>query len=138
LCYYAGLAPGQGLTFSGDVAVLPVPANVNNRRETESRQVDWTKDGRQHLRSGWLRSRTLTQYFTVRSRHSEAQLEFTSPEAGRLKVANQLGSSIEHLLACDADGRLHYAQGLAKDGETDLEPVEDASNAVRAIRQAYS
>ena len=29
LCYYAGLAPSQGLTFSGDVAVLPIAGNFD-------------------------------------------------------------------------------------------------------------
>jgi hypothetical protein len=136
LCYYAGLAPSQGLTFSGDVAVMPIAGN-DDRREGEARQVTWTPDGQQHLRSGWLRSRTLTQYYTIRSRRSEAQLVIDAHQNGLLKVINQLGTPIQQVLVCDADGQVYYGEHLAPDVAADLAAAEDASAASLAILGAF-
>jgi hypothetical protein len=127
LCYYAGLAPSQGLTFSGDVAVLPVPADIDGRRESEMRQVKWTADGRQHLRSGWLRSRTLTQFYTARARASDLRLEFASPEGGKFSVTNHLGTAVQHLLATDADGQAYYVEQLANGAAAELASLESAN-----------
>ncbi len=136
LCYYAGLAPSQGLTFSGDVAVLPIADDSQGRRQGETRQVGWTKDGRQHLSSGWLRSRTLTQFYTARSRRTDARLDIDAKD-GRLTVTNQLGTPIQHLVVCDASGKLYHTDHLAQGATAELTAAEDAMEASRAVREAF-
>ncbi len=135
LCYYAGLAPSQGLTFSGDVAVLPIAGESEGRRD-ETRQVSWTKDGQQHLSSGWLRSRTLTQYYTARSRRSDARIEIDA-QGGGLTVTNQLGTPVEQLLVCDAGGKLHYGDNLASGATAQLTAAADPPEATRALLEAF-
>ena len=63
LALFAGVAPSRGLQFSPDTAVYPVFPPTDEPGFT----VDWTET--QALTSGWLLSRTRTQFLTVR--HSE-------------------------------------------------------------------
>jgi hypothetical protein len=119
------------------VAVLPIASDFDDRRVGEAREVAWTKAGPQHLRSGWLRARTLTPFYTIRARRSEARLEIDPPQNGRLKVANQLGTPVEHLLLCDAEGKLYYGEHLAREATAELAAVENAVEATRPILEAF-
>ena len=71
LSYYAGLAPGQGLAMPTDVAIYPVIPGWNdssiNASVSAEREILWAPPDAK-LTQGWLRSRTPTQYLTIRSR----------------------------------------------------------------------
>ncbi|NUQ62689.1 MAG: hypothetical protein HUU20_09380, partial [Pirellulales bacterium] len=108
LSYYAGLAPRGGLTFSDDIAAIPIeyePPDAGAR----GRDVLW--EARQHLTRGWLRARTPTQFITVRARQSDYGLSIRpSPEhPDSLVVENRLGTRIQELVVRGSDGRYFAA-----------------------------
>jgi hypothetical protein len=89
---YAGSAPSAGLSFSTDTSVIPIRAKQTT---FEYGSVDWTKE--QALRSGWLRSRTRTQFLTTTVR----------PERGRLTIkSNEKSADIKNGLEWDIDGMM--------------------------------
>ena len=138
--YYAGLAPYGGLAFPQDVAVTPLedfPANADRYPQSGLRQeMRW--DDAQRLRSGFLASRTPTQYFTVRSRESRRGLVLARPR-GKPQVINQLGTPIHQVLMCDEDGQLYWAEGVPADGAAELSQITlSAARAnLRRVHQAH-
>jgi len=138
--YYAGLAPYGGLAFPQDVAVTPLedfPANADRYPQSGLRQeMIW--DEAQHLRSGFLASRTPTQYLTVRSRESRRGLVFARPR-GKPEVINQLGTPIHQVLLCDEDGQLYWAERVPADGAAELSPITLAAARanLRRVHQAH-
>lgn len=121
LSYYAGLAPSDGLTFSEDVAILPIePPGYPNRRE---HTLEWA-DGKQYLRRGWLPSRVPTQYLAMRTRAIKAGLRILGREAKGLRVRNELGTNLERLLVCDERGGLYAAARVGADEEAVLAPAD--------------
>ncbi len=136
LSYYAGLAPGQGLTMPDDVAVYPIIPGWNDSGVDASigaeRELMWEENEAKMTR-GWLRSRTPTQYLTVRARKSPHRLELT-PAAGKIRAANQLGTGIRFVLVTDKDGQLFSGEKLARESKSVLEPIERV-DAIRRLRQ---
>jgi hypothetical protein len=125
LSYHAGVAPGGGMVFSDDVAVLPInPAPFDDSQA--SKTLVWN-EGQQRMPAGWLRSRTPMQLLTLRSRETNARLEIASDCSGGLKLANHLGVGIERVLVCDEEGALHLAEELDNGNEASAEPVSGRS-----------
>lgn len=125
LSYYAGLAPSSGLTFPDDVAVTPLTANDSGDSDMARRQnLAWAPH-EQHLTSGWLASRTPTQFVTVRSRSTPSGLRFVPPrgQAGA-QVENQLETRVLHLLLADENGKHYRAANLAPGSRGTLETVD--------------
>jgi hypothetical protein len=138
LSYYSGLAPGRGLMFPEEVAVLPreeLPAN-NFRNRPARRELIW--ENGQWLASGWLSSRTRTQYLTVRSRRSSLGLELIRPggDAEKLQVKNRLRARIKQLLVCPAEGEYYWAAKVDPEATVTLERVRLA-NARLQLRKTY-
>lgn len=125
--YYAGLAPGGGLVFPDDMVVLPLAANDGQASDMAHRQnVIWSTH-KQELVSGWLASRTPTEFITVRSRTTQAGLRFVPPR-GQLapQVENQLGTRIVRLLLADGDGKHFHAANIAAAARVELAAVDPA------------
>ncbi|TXT22180.1 MAG: hypothetical protein FD138_3662 [Planctomycetota bacterium] len=117
---YAGQAPSAGMQFSRDTAVYPIwPEN----EQFESGQVDWTNS--QNLTSGWLRSRTRTQFLTVGHRTERGRLEVTSPSPDKLTVANGFEWGFEPLVVANEQGRLFVAKSVSAGASIDLQPATD-------------
>ncbi len=122
LSYYAGLSPSGGLQFSRDVAVTPITAAMDEggskvRTFAWRDDLDESGEKKQHLQSGWLRSRMPIQFLTVRSRKSRHLLEIqenTSPDnAGEPPtVKNVLTTNVKHLLLCDGNGSQFYGKDI--------------------------
>ena len=92
LALFAGLAPSRGMQFSPETAVYPVfPPTA----EPGAFTVDWTEN--QSLTSGWLLSRTRTQFLTIR--HAE------QPDRVEVKPGQDGGLAIVERLALGAGGR---------------------------------
>lgn len=104
---YSGLAPSGGLQFSRDTAVFPIWPGDGG---FESGAVDWTE--RQHFASGWLRSRTRTQFFLITHRAERGRLEVT-PAGEGLSLANGLQWPLTAILVSDDQGELHFGQNIA-------------------------
>lgn len=132
ISYYAGLAPSGGLKFSDDVAALPLLPQERNQRHGELRRraLTWSAS-EQTLVSGWIASRTPTQFLTVRSRSTEARLNVKQTAAASPpQVENQLGVRIERLLLADAAGNHFRGESIPIGDATTLQaaslPAEGA------------
>jgi|GEM_PF-470429 len=118
---FAGLPPSGGLRFSPETAVFPIwPLE----KEFENGRVDWSEG--QTLASGWLRSRTRTQFLTVNHHRERGRLEIAGPSDGKLKVANGFEWAIEGLLVADRKGNTYFAAGLQPGESAELSPATKA------------
>ena len=105
---FAGFAPSDGMEFSMNTAVYPIwPLD----KHFEAGQVDWTEG--QQLKSGWLPSRTRTQFLAITHRRERGRLEIERKSAKQLEVSNGFESGIKALLVADDNGRLYYIDGIA-------------------------
>jgi hypothetical protein len=136
LSYYSGLAPGEGLTMPADVAVYPIipgwnEGNIHADLGGE-KELLW-EPNEAKLTRGWLRSRTPTQFLTVRARKSPYSLELLSAN-GKMWAANKLGSAVEFLLVIDDEGKLFACENhLAAESRGELQPIERVA-AIRRLR----
>jgi hypothetical protein len=132
LSYYSGLAPGDGLTFSEDVAVYPIQAFMGDLA-SGNRDLVWYQG--QKLTNGWLRSRTPTQYLTVRSRKSQLGIDVGPAADAGLPIENRLGTEVELVVLRDQAGDLYWAKDLAEGAKTQATPV-DPADAMAEIQEA--
>lgn len=123
LSYYAGLAPRNGLVFSEETAVLPLEY-MPTETAPFGRDVLW--EPQQHLTRGWLRSRTPTQYITVRARKSARGLRVLPPSDGSKTVAveNLLAARVRYLLLRGDDGAYFGGEAIADGATVALAPVD--------------
>ncbi len=120
LAYYAGMAPRGGLQFEPTTAVYPIwPTD----EAFESAQLDWSE--KQHMKNGWLRSRTRTQFLTVSQREQRGRIELQSTDGDVPKVSNGLEWNIRMLYLVDPSGKKWIARDLAAGAVAKLEPVTD-------------
>lgn len=120
LSLFAGQAPSSGLQFSRDTAAFPIwPENES----FDSGQVDWTET--QALTAGWLRSRTRTQFLTVRHRVERGRLEVTPRGADTLAVANGFEWGFQRLVVADEQGRLFVGADVPAGASVDLKPASE-------------
>jgi hypothetical protein len=117
LALYAGLAPSEGLSFSPATAVIPIWPGSS---EFQNGRVDWTE--KQHLSTGWLRSRTRTQFLTINVRPERGRLTIEPGESGSLNVTNGLEWDLEALLVSH-DGEFYYGTSLAAGSAKSLQPA---------------
>jgi hypothetical protein len=126
LSYYAALAPGRGLTLPDDTAIYPITPGWNEASNNASfggtRQIEWT-GGRQRLTEGWLRSRTPTQYLTIRARKSPAKL-LLEPTAERIATTNELGTDIRYVAVADDDGSVFVGEAIENGATAELHPAD--------------
>ena len=138
LSYYSGFAPGEGLIMPNDVAIYPIIPDWNEGRFDGSlirnREMSW-EGNEATLTRGWLRSRTPTQYLTVRSRKSPQMLELL-PTGGRLRATNKLGADVGFLIAIDENGKPFTGTNLADGSRTMLAETE-RTDAIRRLRQIF-
>jgi hypothetical protein len=138
LSFYSGLAPGQGLTMPDDVTVYPIiPGwNVGTTDPYLSAERDLMWETNQvKLTRGWLRSRTPTQFLSIRARKSPHTLELL-PADERIRATNKLGTPIKFVAVADDNGNLFSGNNLGIDSRTMLQPVERIE-AVRSFRQLF-
>ncbi len=107
LALFAGVAPARGMQFSPETAVYSVfPPTVDPGAFT----VDWTEN--QGLTSGWLLSRTRTQFLTVRHSEQPDHVDVKPGRDGGLAIVNGLPWELEAVLVADASGRLLSARNV--------------------------
>jgi hypothetical protein len=126
LSYYSGLAPREGLAMPDDVALYPIipdwtDTSVSSYVNSE-RDLKWVP-GEGKLTRGWLRSRTPTQYLTVRARKSPMRLELT-PVRDRMRAKNSINSHIEYVVVADNGGKLWMGEKFENGSTRFLESVE--------------
>jgi hypothetical protein len=122
LALFAGLAPARGMQFSPETAVYPVfPPTV----EPGAFTVDWTEN--QSLTSGWLLSRTRTQFLTIRHAEPPDRVDVTTGQDGGLAIVNGLPWELEAVLVADATGRLFSARNVLPKASEPLAGVSEAN-----------
>jgi hypothetical protein len=136
LSYYSGLAPGE-LTMPADVVLYPIIPGWSrgsvDAQVRAKRNVVWEED-QAALGRGWLRSRTPTQYLSIRARKSPHRLEFATP-SGKLRVTNKLDAAIQYLVVIDEASKVWAGENLVKDAVVFMQPVErgDATARLRTL-----
>ena len=111
----AGMAPSRGMQFSPETAVYPVfPPTAAPGAFT----VDWTDT--QALTSGWLFSRTRTQFLTIRHAEQRERVEIKPEKDGSLAIANGLPWELEAVIAADESGRLLTARNVLPNASAPL------------------
>lgn len=133
---YASLRPADGLSFAHDIAVYPVHPRSQiqgNDRNSLSRELVQGEQQR-HFTRGWLPSRVLTQFLTVRARSSPARLYVVPGEQESLQVVNQLGAHIKQLLVVDDDRRVWKGDTIDDLAGAVLAPI-DRPAALKKLRQ---
>jgi len=119
LALYAGFTPSDGLEFSQRTAVTPIwPSG----QTFESGRVDWSQT--QALRSGFLRSRTRTQFLTTQVRDERGRLTIQSSDA-EMNVSNGLEWNLAALIVTDGEGRVFAGQALSAGESTKLSPISE-------------
>jgi hypothetical protein len=112
------------MQFSPETAVYPVfPPTIDPGAFT----VDWTEN--QALTSGWLFSRTRTQFLTVRHAEQPDHVDVKPGQDGGLAIVNGLPWELEAVLVADASGRLFSARNVLPHA---AEPLAGASEKDRA------
>jgi hypothetical protein len=123
LSLFAGVAPARGMQFSPETAVYPVfPPTA----EPGAFTVDWTET--QALTSGWLLSRTRTQFLTIRHAQQPERVEITPGQDGGLAIKNGLPWELEAVLVADESGRLLAARNVLANASL---PLADAAETNR-------
>lgn len=122
--YYASIVPSGGMSFPEDAMVVPLkyPARRDPRVR---RSILWDRS-QQILRTGYLTSRTLAQFFVVRSRESSSGLEVIEETTGPPQVANRLGVKLRYLYVLDSAGNLYEAENVEIDQQLTLVPADVA------------
>jgi len=133
LSYYSGLAPREGLTMPVDVAMYPIVPDWNassiDAIVNSKRDLRWMPD-KAELTRGWLRSRTPTQYLTVRARTSPIRLELT-PVRDQLRAKNSLGTRIDFVVVADDANKLWLGEKLENGNVGFLRAIERGDAAER-------
>jgi hypothetical protein len=120
LALFAGVAPSRGMQFSPETAVYPVfPPTV----EPGAFTVDWTET--QSLTSGWLWSRTRTQFLTIRHAEQPERVEVKPRQDGGLAITNGLPWELEAVLVADASGRLLSARNVLPSASEPLAGISE-------------
>jgi hypothetical protein len=121
LALFAGVAPARGMQFSPETAVYPVfPPTA----EPGAFSVDWTEN--QSLTSGWLLSRTRTQFLTIRHAEQPDRVEVKPGQNGGLAIVNGLPWELEAVLVADASGRLLSARNVLPGASDALAAVSES------------
>lgn len=129
IALYSGLAPSDGLEFSQETAVYPIwPPD----HEFDSSETDWTEF--QRLSSGWLRSRTRTQFLTVAHRDERGRLTVNQSSADSMTVENGLEWNLRSLIVADDEGRLFYGADIPAGATATLAPIQPGDRSV--LREA--
>jgi hypothetical protein len=122
LALFAGVAPARGMRFSPETAVYPVfPPTA----EPGAFTVDWTEN--QSLESGWLLSRTRTQFLTIGHAEQRDCVDFKPGKDGSLAIVNGLPWELEAVLVGDASGRLLSARNVLPNASEVLADVSEAN-----------
>jgi hypothetical protein len=115
LALFAGVAPSRGMQFSPETAVYPVfPPTA----EPGAFTVDWTEN--QLLTSGWLLSRTRTQFLTIRHAEQPDRVEVKPRQDGGLAIASGLHWELEAVFVADDRGQLFSARNVLPNASVPL------------------
>lgn len=134
--YYSSIAPSRGMTFPDDAAVFRLihqpTGRLGGQRNLGSSRLEWDDDG-QHLRRGYLSSRTAAQFMVVRAGQTKARLQVTPGKTPQ--VTNELGTAIEYVVLRDAAGNYFAGDALAQNGTANLvaTPLNDCRQQLRAL-----
>ena len=128
--YYAAIAPSQGLTYPNDTTVFPLeyePGYRGSNPNGTTGKLVWDED--QHLTSGYLTSRTATQFMIQRATKTPALLVVKEGAAAGQppEIENRLESEIRYLLLRDSRGDYFAGKMVGQDAKAKLAKIDPAA-----------
>ncbi len=123
---HSGITPSDGVQVSGRTAVFPM---FNRGQEFSTGELEWTADG-QHMKSGWVASRTTCQFQVATPRKIEGGIEVGELGVGELPVENKFKWGIAHLAVQTSDGKFYYAANVEAGASAKLTPLTALESAV--------
>jgi hypothetical protein len=135
--YYAGVAPSRGLRFPEDTTVFPVAYEPGANSSDRSTLLVW--DGDQHLRDGYLSSRTAAQFIVCRATTTKVGLIVSESSATTtaLHVENQLETFVKYLLVRDSRGNYFDGKSIRTGSKVELAKA-DPTTAQAALQKLAS
>jgi hypothetical protein len=115
--YAAGMAPGGGLRYPRDLAVLALGFDGDGSREPQ--RMDLTEA--QQFTAGAIQARTPANLEQVRFRAARERVNFSRDAAG-VSVVNALGATVTALVYRDRTGVYSLAAALPPGGRATLKP----------------
>jgi hypothetical protein len=125
--YFASLPPSDGLTYPDTAAAFPIYDNswsTRRSQQSSNRTLAWDDD-QQHLRSGYIGSRTTAEFLVASTQpiDQNVTLRFQLQAAGKPpKVTNSLGVEIQELLLVAGDGKSYKTENLGIDASVVPKP----------------
>lgn len=139
MSYYAAFAPRNGLTFSDQTAVYPIyPGLVESYAgggSRTARTIEWA-DGQQKMTSGWMASRTPTQFLAIEPRETQAEL-IIDINQNQSRVENQFDAKCQLICVVDEEGEWLMAEQVEAGQTSELERVK-RSDAIAAYRKTLT
>ena len=121
LALFAGAAPLRGMQFSPETAVYPVfPPTA----EPVAFTVDWTEN--QSLTSGWLLSRTRTQFLTIRHAEQPDRVEVKPGQNGEPRDRQRLALGVGGRACGRRVGPAFVARNVLPNASEPLAAVSEA------------
>ncbi len=127
---FAGMAPSGGLQFSPRTAVYPLWKTLD---EFSEGTIDWSEN--QSFTTGWLRSRTHTQFLLTEHRTERGRLNIKNNADGKLDIENGLEWDIEAIVVIDEQGNVFSGKDLTAGASTQLQPATEIHSFVRLTRK---
>jgi hypothetical protein len=134
--YYAAVSPSDGLVFPDDATVFPLvyqPSFVGGQSRVLG-LLEW--DGEQRLKSGYLPSRTASQFVVQRATSTKARLVVREDSRQPPAVENQLETNVRYLLLRDRLGD-YYAGSAIRAGEKATLAKTDVTAAESRLLKMY-
>jgi hypothetical protein len=128
--YAAGMAPGNGLQFSRNVAVYPVGLDGHGSRDQQ--MLDLTE--LQQFSSGLAKARSPINFEEISFRPARERLSFHHANGG-ITVVNALGATLTRLFYRDGEGLFSLTAPLKAGGKAILKHVN--SSALGALPPAF-
>jgi hypothetical protein len=123
------MRPSAGLTYSTDIAVYPIFDEESDTNSATQREI--AQGSVRRFTRGWLPSRVLTQYLTVRARSTSAALDVEPAGDSAPRVVNRLGTSIQELFLVDESGKLWWGEPTESGATVSLSTISSAEAARR-------
>jgi hypothetical protein len=136
--YYASLAPSDGLAFPRQALVFPISywRSTNRQDRNNLELTEWGRE--QRLRSGFIKSRVMTQFLVQHAGPTEMRLK-ARPVDGGVEITNQLNSQINAVLL-RREGKFFFAENVAAGAVAVARPIDlkQAKENLRQYNERYS
>jgi hypothetical protein len=119
---YSPLTPGDGLHFSYDTEVIPQRFFEEERGQSRSCTLDWSRD--QHFASGWVEARVPSLFKVRKSEMRRERVNLNREADGSWSMVNGLSVEIRRFCYADDAGQIYEAENVAAGARVKLSRSE--------------